>query len=428
MYSNITNCRACGRGNTIYAPGIKVAEQVMDLPQVFDLGVQPLANDFVPPGCEHQGWAPLKVLFCPNCFLAQLSVVVRPEILYSGQYLYVTSKSTMMHDHFGRIWEAACSRASLRTVLEIGSNDGDFLQFCKARGAEKVIGVEPSDNLSDKARVAGIATFTDFWTEETARLVKAAMPEVGMIFARHVFCHVNDWKAFMSTLSIVADNETLICIEVPYILDQLKTNSFDQIYHEHLSYLTIRAINKLLEFGPFRLVAVERFPIHGGSIMLFIRRETSNVPVQRSVDAYLEAERDILNEWKQFNFRAQDAINGLALYVKELTRERKRVCGFGASAKSTVWINACKFTRGHIYGVYDCTPEKWGRFIPGTDIPVLNQGAFYADGADYAVLFAWNFAAEVLSTQKKWMMGGGKFIVPIPKVRVIGIDSDTGGE
>lgn len=425
MYTLQTNCRACGYGPAHFAPGTKTAGGIDQLQKVFSLGVQPLANDFCTAEMERAGFAPLEVLLCPRCGLAQLSVNVRPEVLYS-RYLYVTSKSQMMQEHFKRLWDETSKLATCRNVMEIGSNDGDFLAYCHANGAESVIGIEPADNLAAEARKRGVPTICEFFGVDAAKLASQQMPRVGMIFARHVFCHVADWQGFMAALQLVADLDTVICIEVPYILDQLNTNSFDQIYHEHLSYLSIRAVQALLNGGPFHLRKILHYPIHGGAIVLVIQRRTAEAHPDESVRKYLAAEVITADTWREFSIRCTNLIGDLRSYVRDLAGNGKRVVGYGASAKSTVWINACGFTRKELACVYDCTPEKWYRYIPGTDIPIVHEGGFYVDNPDYAVLFAWNFAAECLAKQGPWIKGGGKFIVPVPALRVIGLDSDTG--
>lgn len=428
MYTKVTNCRACGFGQSTLAPGTKTSGKSDSLQKVFSLGIQPLANDFVELGGEHQGFAPIDVLFCPRCSLAQLSVVVKPEILYSHNYAYVTSKSQMMQEHFERIWSDVNAMAKTKTVLEIGSNDGHFLDYCRTHGADSVMGIEPAENLVKHSRDKGIPTLCDFFSESSADMVLNSTPKVGMIFARHVFCHIDNWIGFMKAIQVVADEDTVIFIEAPYVLDQIASNSFDQIYHEHLSYLSVRAIVALLNHGPFQLQGIYHYLIHGGAMGLIIQRRKADRKPDCTVEAYLSNEQSLgPDTWKAFDSRCRDLITELKLYVAGLVQQGKRVVGFGASAKSSVWINACGFNRTHIQAVYDCTPEKWYRTIPGTDIPVVNEGAFYADAADYAVMFAWNFQSEVLENHEKWMKGGGKFIIPVPRLRVIGIDSDTGG-
>ena len=424
MYTLHKTCRACGYGPLQTAPGTKTNPGLERLVPVFNLGVQPLANDFTRDDGEHAGFAPLEVVLCPRCHLSQLSVVVNPEVLYS-RYLYTTSKSNMMQEHFNRLWNDCRQFVDGPSVIEIGSNDGEFLKFCQEHGAAAVCGIEPADNLAEISRQKGINTINDYFGPQSASLASDSIPEPGIIFARHVFCHVDDWNGFMSNLQLLASANTVICIEVPYVLDQLEQTSFDQIYHEHLSYLSIGAMQMLLNSGPFGLKSVIHYPIHGGAIVLVIQRRVTGFVQDATVQELISRELHLEKQWELFSIRAAKLITDLREKIMELTNQNKRVVGFGASAKSTVWINAMKLNRYHLKAVYDCTPEKLYRYIPGTDIPVVHQGTFYADGPDYAVMFAWNYAAEILSTQKRWMEGGGKFIIPVPEIRIIGLDGQT---
>lgn len=418
MYTIHSRCRACNFGPPILPGGTKAGTNTDRLLPAFNLGVQPLANDFCLENEARAGFAPLEVLFCPQCGLAQLSVVVAPEILYGRNYPYVTSKSDMMKDHFAALWRDCSPLAKFKSVLEIGSNDGDFLEFCREHGADGVLGIEPALNLADVAEKKGIRTIRDFFSSTSAAMASQAMPQAGMIFARHVFCHVPDWQAFMANLQLLAGPDTIICIEVPYVMDQIERLSFDQIYHEHCSYLSIRAIKALLNAGPFCLKDIKHYTIHGGAIVLIIQRRSPELCASQQVLDYLEAERLSLATWEDFSAKSHNAIQKLRGLIKQLRKEGKRVVGFGASAKSTVWINAMGLTRQDLACVYDCTPGKWYRFIPGTDIPIVNQGAFFVDDPEYAVLFAWNFAEEIMDKNRKWMQGGGSFIVPIPEARI----------
>jgi hypothetical protein len=418
VYTIHNRCRACNFGPPILPGGTKAGANSDRLLPAFSLGVQPLANDFCADGEERAGLAPLEILLCPQCGLAQLSVVVDPGILYAKDYPYVTSKSDTMRQHFELLWNDCSAQASCKTVLEIGSNDGDFLNYCRGHGAEAVIGIEPAANLAQAAEKQGIRTIRDFFNPVSAAMASQAMPKVGMIFARHVFCHVPDWQAFMANLQLLAGPETLICIEVPYVMDQLKAISFDQIYHEHCSYLSIRAIKALLNGGPFCLKDLKHYTIHGGAILLMIQRRSPEIKASQTVLEYLDAESATQKSWQEFAEKSSDAIEKLKGLIKQLRKEGKRVVGFGASAKSTVWINAMGLTRADLSCVYDCTPSKWYRYIPGTDIPIVNQGGFYVDDPEYAVIFAWNFAEEIMDKNRKWMEGGGSFIVPIPEAKI----------
>lgn len=395
MYHQLKQCRACGS---------------TDLIEVFDLGAQPLANDFCGHDQERAGLAPLKVLHCDRCTLAQLSVVVRPDILYAN-YPYVTSTSRMMKDHFDHLIRLLKQRPH-RTLLEIGSNDGGFLNHCREAGIEWVTGIDPADNLVKEANARGLPSIAGTFNQATASQTGPA----DLVVARHVFCHVNDWRQFIEDLALVTHENSTVFIEVPYLLDMLSRVEFDTIYHEHTSYLSITAILRLLEGTPWFLEQVERFQIHGGAVGLFLRRRQYSHGSDPVVARMCLGEAEIMPLWQQFETTARERISRLSEVVSELNELGNVVCGFGASAKSTVWVNACGFNRRNIAFICDCTPNKIGRFSPGTDIPVVAETKL--DMATHAVLFCWNFKDEVLSRQAAFRAKGGKFIVPIPNLTI----------
>lgn len=411
MYKTHTSCRACGYGFNP-ADGTKCQNVRESLVPVFDLGIQPLANDFASVTDEHAGYAPLKVMFCPRCTLAQLSVVVRPDILYS-RYLYVTSQSETMRKHFAALGQAIRAEQPFDSLLEIGSNDGTLLKYFAAQGV-KVVGIDPAENLADLSRKCAIPTVTGAFNVSTA---KSALCGVSggfdVILARHVFCHVDDWREFINCLAVPSKKTTLICIEVPYVKDLLDRGEFDTIYHEHLSYLSIRAFQSLLEDSPFWLQNVVQFPIHGGAILLMLRRK------DWPGDAYPKTDNFTEESWKSFSDKVHANIAGLRSFVAAAKADNKRVVGFGASAKSTVWVNACGFTRKDLEFITDTTPQKLYKLSPGTDIPIVDEGAILRELPDYAVCFAWNFRDFVLNNNALAREKGVKFVFPIPSLEIV---------
>jgi len=420
MYKPVTICRACGFGTPTTPPGIKSETPPEKLIEVFDLGIQPLANDFTKPGEEQKGYAPLKVLFCPVCTLAQLSVVVKPEILYSN-YPYITSRSQTMVDHFHQLWGAIMSECKPESVVEIGSNDGLFLQFCRTSGASAVTGIDPAENLKPDTN-SGITTITSLFDEQSAAIARGAMPPVDVVVARHVFAHVDDWKAFVRNLDLLAQKETLVVIECPYVLDLLEGVELDTIYHEHLSYLSLKAVQALLRHTPFHLHKVQKFSIHGGAIVLMLRRNDSAAYPDASVEEFLDRESISARSWLEFGRQAEAKMESLRLLVMQKVLNGSKVCGFGASAKSTVWVNACGFTNKDISFIADSTRQKWGCTSPGSDICIVDEGALSRERPDYAVLFAWNFLESVKQTQARYLERGGKFIVPLREIQMVGAD------
>lgn len=414
MYKIHSHCRACGYGKP-GAQGIKSAP-TDKLIEVLDLGIQPLANDFGSDRDEHAGFAPLKVLFCPRCSLAQLSVVVRPDILYAN-YNYVTSTSDMMQRHFHSLWNDIHHEASGLRLLEIGSNTGDFLLFCRERGANPIMGIDPAKNLCDIAKAKDIHTLPSVFNVESAIVANNTIGKIDVVVARHVFCHIDDWRGFIAALLEVGHSETLYVIEVPYAPDTIKMNSWDQIYHEHLSYFTLQAMQALLASTGLHVHRVIKYPIHGGAIAVMLRRDESEMPpsplTQLRVDGITEY------HWHSFALHAKDQQDSLRQLLQGYADDGKIVCGFGASAKSTVWINACKLNRKHIRFICDNTPQKQWKFSPGSEIPIVDEGALLRDLPDYAVCFAWNFMPEILEKQQRYISKGGKFIVPVPEIHIV---------
>lgn len=415
MYTIHQTCRACGFP-TPTADGAKIAGHESLVP-VFDLGIQPLANDFCNDQEEHAGYAPLKVLHCPKCTLAQLSVVVRPEILYS-KYLYVTSKSKMMEDHFANLHQAIRDQAGqFKTLLEIGSNDGSLLAYFAAQGVT-VAGIDPANNLTAESRKHLLPTVTGMFNEENARASLAvARGGFDVVLARHVFCHIDNWRQFITDLEIVCHAQSLVCIEVPYLQDLLDRFEFDTIYHEHLSYLSIRAMKALLKNSMFELCHIGMFPIHGGAIVLMLSPRTANRVPTGSIDTFLEHESIDPLKWADFNIGVQKTLEKLTAFVA--LRGSRRIAVLGASAKATVWINACNFRKKDIAFAADTTMGKWYRCIPGTDIPVTDENAIMRELPDFVICGAWNFREEILSKNALAREKGVKFVFTVPEFEVV---------
>lgn len=411
MWRLHNHCRACGFGKTSSPPGIKAAPSDEKLVKVFSLSLQPLPNDFKKEDEEHEGHAPLEVLFCPRCTLAQLSVVVRPDIMYKN-YAYITSRSATMRRHFDSLLEYIRSECEPVSLVEVGSNDGYFLEYAKKNGAEFVCGIDASENLSQVARENGIQTIFGILDKDTAQMAHACVPVVDCIVARHVFGHVDDLKSFVNAMDSMSNKNTLILIEVPWAKRLLERCEFDTIYFEHLSYITIKSMAALLESTPFRLHRIHEFPVHGGALGIMIRRRDHESVPHPTVKAMMSQENITVETWKEMAERSKRSIRNLISKVADEVSNGNTICGYGASAKFTVWMNACGFTKKEIKFVTDTTLHKQGCTVPGTDIPVVDAGALLRELPDFTILGAWNFAEEIISQEHLYREKGGQFIVP----------------
>jgi hypothetical protein len=399
------------------------------LEPILDLGRTALANDFIDaaevPG--YRTFLPLRLLLCRDCSLAQLADVVDPGVLYS-RYAYVTSTSRTMDAHLTQQAEHVMSAAGgqPRKVLEIASNTGAYLQKFKAMGCE-VLGVEPARNIAELAEEAGISTLADFFGARSARQVRDQWGRPDIILGRHVFAHIDDLRDLLEGLDVLAHERTLIGFEVPYLVDMLQHTEFDTIYHEHLSYVPLRAVETLLARTPFALERVEHYPIHGGSILFEFRRRDAGIAPHPSVAAALAREAELrLGEpqtWQGFVDRVNQVRRELPRLIADLRSKGKRVIGYGASAKGNTLLNTSGLKAGDLEYIIDNTPFKQGKVAPGSWIPVRPPETLLADQPDYALLLAWNFASEIIGREKEYQKRGGRFIVPIPQPRIV----DFGG-
>lgn len=401
MYKRHTHCRACGT-------------ELPTLP-VFSLDVQPLANDFRKPGEECAGMAPLEVLLCPKCYLGQLSVVVNPHVLYLN-YKYVTSPSTTMRQHFARLMSDIKEHQQCTSrIMEIGSNDGAFLKWAiDHHHCSEVLGVDPAVNLGIEACRSGVKTVSTLFT---GAFGESCMFQPDVILARHVFCHVDDWKDFVTGLEGVALPNTLICIEVPYCGSMLRNSEWDTVYHEHTSYLTIRSVLALLDGTNLMLWKVVHYPIHGGAILLMLRRRDGPYSTSSEVAKMAAEEIEFPSEWRGFSSVAHNNIMSFTEYIH--THPDEMFAGVGASAKSTVWVNACRLDNNKIEYISDTTEHKQGCLSPGSDIPIVPEKQLFDFPPDVAVCFAWNFRDECLRKLQPLREQGMRVLFPVPSIDVV---------
>jgi novobiocin biosynthesis protein NovU/D-mycarose 3-C-methyltransferase len=397
MYREHTKCRAC---------------QSSDLEEVFSFGKpMALANNFTLPGEPRQGSCPVSVALCPRCGLSQLTAVVDPAILYAD-YKYVTSAGVTMKRHFDRLFQDILSEGVGYSCLGIGSNDGLELAFARAKGFN-VFGIDPAENLCAIARNGnGVDCLATLFNVASARAAKDFLGIPGVILARHCFAHMNDWRGFVEALEVVADAKTLVCLEIPYVHDTLRRVEIDQLYHEHLSFINLHSIAALLKDGPFHIHRVCQYAIHGGSLLVMLRSNESGIQPHLSADEALAEDPVTSQHWERFSDAAHVKIAAMRKTVLDLTAKGKRVCGFGASAKASVWVSACEFTEKELLFVSDNSPLKPGRLMPGTHIPIIEQGELLSEHPDYSVIFCWNFRAEAMAALEKWRKRGGLCIIP----------------
>ncbi len=390
------------------------------MPTVFDMGEHPLANDHCKPEESRQGFYPLKLLMCQTCGLAQLSAVVDREQLYR-RYSYLNSSSATMQRHYDRLFKDIISEEPKHArIVEIASNQGGCLAFAKARGFD-VLGIDPARNLAAMANEAGIETIDEFFDIHSAKMAFAWKDSIppGVILARHVFAHIDDWKGFFEAMEHLATVDSLIVLEFPYALDLLAKCSWTTLYHEHLSVISLKPLAHVLKSTKFHIHRIAKVGVHGGALVVMLRHNKSDKEPHLSVDEMISDESITLDHWKDFSGEANENIDKLREVVLELAHKDKVISIFGASAKATVMVRACRLTRKEVKFCTDNSPLKPGTFVPGTDIPIIHEDEMLGEHPNYALMSAWNYEQEILAKTTRWRGRGGQFIIPDKEIRIV---------
>jgi SAM-dependent methyltransferase len=404
-------CRSCGAGSTEV---------------ILALGSTPLANSLVRQVSEApEPRYPLDLVFCPTCTLVQITETVPPEILFRD-YVYFSSFSDTMLSHASGLASRFVGQLGLgpqSLALEIASNDGYLLQYYKKAGVP-VLGIEPAQNI---ARVAvaerGVETIAEFFELSLAKTLAAEGRCADIVHANNVLAHVADLNGFIQGLFEVLRPEGVAAIEVPYVGDMIDGCEFDTIYHEHLSYFSATALAHVVGRHGLKLIDIERLPIHGGSLLLQIARVDSHRQPTPAVGALLdeEARRGMgtLAFYRSFAARVLDLKDRLRELVSGLKAGGKRIAAYGAAAKGSTLLNTFGIGRDVLEFVADRSQHKQGRFMPGVRLPIVPPEHLLESMPDYTLLLTWNFADEILEQQKEYRRRGGKFIIPIPTVKVV---------
>ncbi len=402
-------CRACDSRNLLL---------------FLQLGPTPVPNGFLKAEHRHRAekFYPLDVCFCQDCGLVQLAHVVSPKVMFRN-YVYIPSTSETMRTHFIDLAKQAVKVTSAKKgdlSVDIGSNDGTLLKCFKKIGM-KILGVDPAENLAKKANQEGVETTCALFTKEVAGEIKRQHGLAKTITATNVVAHVHDLHDFLEGIKILLSEEGLFIAEFPYLIDLIDGGEFDTIYQEHLSYFSITPFKKLLKRHNLFLIDVQRLPVHGGSVRVFVSKKpkSSNKRVKQLL--LLEKKKEILNPQTYLKFRRKvDKVrHELVQLLWKLRLENKKVVGYGASAKGNIILNYCRIGPETLDYIVDSIPYKQGKFTPGMHIPIFPESKLLKDQPDYTLLLAWNFADEIIKKQAEYRKKGGKFILAIPKLIVV---------
>ena len=390
-----------------------------------NFGNMPLGNGFlVPEQFGDEYYFPMRVGFCPLCGMVQLLDQPDRERMFHENYAFFSGTSHFMSRHFKAFADHVAADyfvCDKPFVVEMGSNDGIMLQNFANVGIRH-LGVEPSKNVAQVAIDKGVNTVTEFFEVGLAHRIVAENGQADAFLAANVMCHIPYLHSIVEGIRILLKPTGVVMFEDPYLGDIIEKTSYDQIYDEHTFLFSVGSVSYLFEQYGMEVIDVEPQTTHGGSMRYVIAHKGTR-PVSANVDAQRETEYSlglqISETYERFRLNCEKSCGQLMALLNDLKSQGKRVVGYGATSKSTTITNYCGITPDLVEFISDTTPIKQGKFSPGVHIPVRPHEEFVSDYPDYALLFAWNHAREIMEKENAFRAGGGKWIVYVPQVTVL---------
>lgn len=397
------------------------------LQTLLDLGRQPLANALVPVDKGHQPVAtyPLTLLRCRDCGLVQIRETIPPEVLFSD-YLYFSSFADTLVSSARELATRIIREHELGVtdlVVELGSNDGYLLQFYRDVGIP-VLGVEPAPNVAKTAREKrGIRTLVNYFDVDVAKQSRQDYGPAAVIHANNVLAHVARVHSFVDGMRVLLSPSGFIVIEVAYVKDMVDAASFDLIYHEHLCYFSLHSLDRLFRIHQLEIFDVEHISAHGGSLRVYVGHPGCHRKTQALHDFRLTEEIvGIRNApfYEGFADHVVELRGRLCNLLEQVKREGGKIVAYGAAAKATVLFNYFGLGRETLEYVVDRNPQKQNRILPGPNLPIYPVERIEADRPDVILVTAWNYADEIVEQLSDHRARGGKFVIPLPTLKVVG--------
>jgi SAM-dependent methyltransferase len=402
-------CRSCDR---------------VGLHPVVDLGMMPPSDRILTRNQlnEKERKFPLDVGFCPDCTLVQILETVPPDFLFGEDYMYFSSFSQEWIDHCRSNALDLIERRKLgpeSLVVELASNDGYLLKSFVEKGVP-VLGIDPAPRQAAEAEKVGVHTLIDFFTRELAEQLKSEGVRADVMIGNNVLAHVADTHGFLVGIHTLLRDDGIAVIEAPYLRSLIEHCEFDTIYHEHLCYFSVTAVDRLLRRHGLFLNDVRRLPTHGGSIRYYIEKhEDPSESLQQILNEEECLGIDSSIYYDGFAKQVQKIRDDLRTVVCGLKADGKRIAAYGAAAKGTIMLNSAGLDNRVIEYVVDRNTHKHGWFMPGVHIEIFPVEKLLENMPDYVVMLPWNFSSEILKQQSEFRQRGGKFIIPIPEVHIV---------
>lgn len=410
-YKKLSSCRGCGRTGLV---------------GLLDLGKIPLPNEFLTQADlkKKESLFPLEINLCKNCGMVQLGHAVNPELMFR-KYSYVPSTSPLHLKHFEELSSEILSETNTpqgSLVVDIGSNDGSLLKTFQAKSMQ-VLGIDPARNIAKIARENGVPTVNDYFSLQVAEKILSKQGNAEVMTMTNALAHVNDIHSVFSGISKLLSDTGVFVAEFPYLLDMVKKTLFDTIYHEHLSYLSVSSLLPIAQMHDMYIFKVKSSLVDGGALKVYFKRSVGRVSPHSTVAKFLQKEELFgvkkPSSYKDFVKRVEKIRTDLVKKVRFLKKNNFTVGAYGAPAKGNILLNYCKLSPKDIAFILDKNPLKQNKFAPGSHIPVLAPTYLENHHMDYLVLLAWNFFKEVMEEQEAFRRKGGKFIIPLPHLKII---------
>lgn len=364
---------------------------------------------------------PLKLFVCEKCLLVQVDEYKSSREIFNNEYAYFSSYSKTWVEHAKNYVDMIINRIKLNEhsqVIEIASNDGYLLQFFNEKNIPN-IGIEPTANTAKVAKKRGIEVIQEFFGSHMAKVI----PKADLILGNNVLAHVPDINDFVDGLKIALKPTGTITMEFPHILNLIKYNQFDTIYHEHFSYFSLLAVKRIFESYKLKIYDVEELPTHGGSLRIYATHSENNIlglssNIEKLIKKEMKANLDNLEGYKEFQKCADKVKYNLLEFLLKTKRDDKRVIAYGAAAKGNTLLNYCGIKKDFISFVSDISPYKQGLFLPGSHIPVLHPDKIKSEKPDFIIIIPWNLKDEIIKQHSYIKDWGGKFVIAIPQIEI----------
>lgn len=394
---------------------------------LIDLGAAPPSNAYLNRQTLHapEKYFPLRVLVCTGCWLVQTEDYAGADELFSADYAYFSSFSTTWLRHAEQYVADMTQRFALNKkshIVEVAANDGYLLQYAKAHGIP-CLGIEPTTSTADAARAKGIKIVEEFFGVKLARQLTAQGRQADLTAANNVLAHVPDINDFVAGFAVLLKPAGVATFEFPHLLCLVSENQFDTIYHEHYSYLSLIAVQRIFEHNGLRVFDVEELPTHGGSLRVYAQRTDTGVrETNPSVAKLLKRETAAgMNSaafYAGFQAKANKVKNDLLVFLIEAQRAGKTVAGYGAAAKGNTLLNYAGIRSDLLPYVVDRNPAKQDKFLPGCRIPIVAEAHLKKDKPDYVLILPWNLRTEVVGQLAYIREWGGQFVTAVPSLKV----------